>query len=70
MAEETTCGQIENSVCVMPYYKYFDIPGIDFLGSMLNWKNDGLARSILILTVFIILQFNVCQLLICRSISL
>lgn len=42
MAEETTCYQIENAVCGMPYYKYFDLPGVDFLGCMLNWSYDGM----------------------------
>ncbi len=41
MAEETTLSQIENALCVMPYYKYFDIPGIDFLCSELDWQHSG-----------------------------
>ena len=41
MGEETTCHQMEDAVCIMPYYKYFDIPGIDFLACMLNWSYDG-----------------------------
>ncbi len=45
MAEETTLSQIENALCVMPYYKYFDVPGIDFLCADLDWSH-GASRQI------------------------
>ena len=32
MAEDTLETQIGETCCTMPFYKYFDIPGIDFYG--------------------------------------
>lgn len=40
MMEDTLFTQIKRSCAVMPYYKYFDIPGLDILRGYMNWKND------------------------------
>ncbi len=42
MAEETTRGMISQSLAVMPYYKYFDIPGIDALRTIQSWNNNDI----------------------------
>ncbi len=40
MMEDTLFSQIKRACAVMPYYKYFDIPGLDILRGYMNWKND------------------------------
>ena len=40
MMEETCGSQITRAGACMPYYKYFDIPGIDVLGGAMNWVDD------------------------------
>ena len=40
--EETLEGQTERAVAVMPFYKYFDIPGVDVLSSQQNWRRRAL----------------------------
>ncbi len=40
MLEETLSSQIYRASAVMPYYKYFDIPGIDVLGGQMNWVDE------------------------------
>ncbi len=40
MMEETCASQITRAAACMPYYKYFDIPGIDVLGGAMNWNDD------------------------------
>lgn len=40
MMEETLSSQICRAGAVMPYYKYFDIPGIDVLCGAMNWVDD------------------------------
>ena len=37
MGEEYLSTQISQSVASMPFYKYFDIPGVDMLGSCHDW---------------------------------
>ncbi|HHV97584.1 MAG TPA: hypothetical protein GXX37_14175 [Clostridiaceae bacterium] len=39
MGEDTLAAQIAFTGNAMPLYKYFDIPGIDFLTADLNWKH-------------------------------
>lgn len=45
MAEETLWMQIAQSVAVMPFYKYFDIPGIDMLNCNHDWYDKPLRTS-------------------------
>lgn len=40
MMEDTLFSQIKRACTVMPYYKYFDIPGLDILRGYMNWNND------------------------------
>lgn len=40
MMEETCGSQITRAGACMPYYKYFDIPGIDVLAGAMNWVDD------------------------------
>ena len=42
MMEETMRSQIARAQACMPYYKYFDIPGIDVLRGDMNWVDDPL----------------------------
>ena len=42
MREETMRSQISRAQACMPYYKYFDIPGIDVLKGDMNWVDDPL----------------------------
>lgn len=39
MMEDTMTGTIARAAHTMPYYKYFDIPGIDRLTAGMNWRN-------------------------------
>ncbi|MBI4978858.1 MAG: hypothetical protein HZC28_15375 [Spirochaetes bacterium] len=47
MAEDKMESQIKTTCFTMPYYKFFDIPGIDYLTAEMNWRygeitsNDG-----------------------------
>lgn len=46
MAEDTLAMQLLRAGATMPYYKYFDIPGIDYLTAEMNWRHAPLkARS-------------------------
>ncbi len=46
MAEDTLASQLLRAGATMPYYKYFDIPGIDYLTAEMNWRHAPLrARS-------------------------
>lgn len=45
MMEDTLFLQIKRACAVMPYYKYFDIPGIDILMGYMNWKNDPIIDN-------------------------
>ncbi|MBR2354055.1 MAG: hypothetical protein IKA76_06110 [Clostridia bacterium] len=38
MLEDTLYSQISRACAVMPYYKYFDLPGIDLLCAQMNWR--------------------------------
>ena len=38
MLEDTLYSQISRACAVMPYYKYFDLPGIDLLCGQMNWR--------------------------------
>ncbi|HEY8500508.1 MAG TPA: glycosyl hydrolase [Clostridia bacterium] len=42
MGEDTLAAQIAYTGSTMPLYKYFDIPGIDYLTVDLNWKHGQL----------------------------
>ena len=44
MGEENLKAQVENATAIMPYYKYFDIPGIDVLKVYANRKTDELKN--------------------------
>jgi hypothetical protein len=46
MMEDTLSSQLARAGATMPYYKYFDIPGIDYLTAEMNWRCSPLkARS-------------------------
>ncbi len=45
MAEEELWMQISQSVAVMPYYKYFDIPGIDMLNLNHDWYDKPINSN-------------------------
>lgn len=40
MMEDTLTSQISRAGAIMPYYKYFDIPGIDVLCGYMNWQDS------------------------------
>ncbi len=40
MEEQTLRSQISRACATMPYYRYFDIPGIDYLTAEENWRFD------------------------------
>ena len=40
MMEDTISSQISRAGAIMPYYKYFDIPGIDVLSGAMNWVDE------------------------------
>ncbi len=44
MGEERLKSQIEHATANMPYYKYFDVPGIDVLKTYVNRKTDELKN--------------------------
>lgn len=44
MGEENLKAQVENATAIMPYYKYFDTPGIDVLKLYANRKTDELKN--------------------------
>lgn len=48
MMEETMRSQILRAQACMPYYKYFDIPGMDVLRGDMKWVDDPLVSSDLI----------------------
>ncbi len=43
MMEETLTSQIRRASACMPYYKYFDLPGIDVLGASMNWVDSPIG---------------------------
>ena len=43
MGEERLTMQIAQATCVMPFYKYFDVPGIDMLSSVHDWYDKPLV---------------------------
>ncbi len=45
MMEDTLQQQISRACCVMPFYKYFDIPGIDYLTAEMNWRFNPLPAK-------------------------
>jgi len=45
MMEETLTSQIRRAQACMPYYRYFDIPGIDVLTASMNWTDDPILPS-------------------------
>jgi hypothetical protein len=40
MAEDTLASQISRAASCMPYYRYFDIPGMDVLKANMPWVDD------------------------------
>jgi len=40
MHEDSLQDQISRACAIMPYYKYFDIPGIDCLTAQMNWCHN------------------------------
>ena len=42
MMEDTLSSQLARAGATMPYYKYFDIPGIDYLTAEMDWRNSPL----------------------------
>lgn len=45
MREDTLFLQISRACATMPYYKYFDIPGIDILMGAMEWKNEPILSK-------------------------
>ena len=43
MGEERLTMQIAQATCVMPFYKYFDVPGIDMLTAVHDWYDKPLV---------------------------
>ena len=41
MMEDTLSSQLARAGAAMPYYKYFDIPGIDYLTGEMNWRHSS-----------------------------
>lgn len=42
MCEDLMRTQIDRACAVMPYYRYFDIPGMDILMGQMNWRDGTL----------------------------
>jgi len=45
MFEDCLFDQILRACATMPYYKYFDIPGIDSLCGRMEWNNNPITRD-------------------------
>ena len=45
MTEDTLRWQIRRSAATMPYYKYFDMPGLDYLTTQMHWKQDEVKNQ-------------------------
>lgn len=45
MLEDTLELQITRACAAMPYYKYFDIPGIDLLCGQMNWRSGEIKSE-------------------------
>ncbi len=45
MMEDTLFDQILRACATMPYYKYFDIPGIDCLCGRMEWRENPITRT-------------------------
>ncbi len=45
MCEDTLQFQLERAGATMPFYKYFDIPGIDVLEGQMNWRTNAILPS-------------------------
>ena len=45
MAEDTMESQIRATCFTMPMYKYFDIPGIDYLTASMDWRDDAILPT-------------------------
>lgn len=45
MTEDTLRWQIRRSAATMPYYKYFDMPGLDYLTTQMHWRNDEIKNQ-------------------------
>ena len=46
MLEDTLYSQISRACAVMPYYKYFDLPGIDLLCAQMNWREGEIKPGV------------------------
>ncbi len=45
MMEETISSQLTRASATMPFYKYFNLPGIDVLCAQLNWRDDEIKPT-------------------------
>jgi hypothetical protein len=45
MAEDTLRAQISRACATMPFYKYFDMPGIDYLTVEMNWRHNAIPAK-------------------------
>ncbi|MBR5308726.1 MAG: hypothetical protein IKU43_08145 [Clostridia bacterium] len=45
MMEDTLRSQISRACATMPYYRFFDIPGIDKLMAEMNWRYDEIKPT-------------------------
>lgn len=43
--EETLTSQLSRAAAVMPYYKYFDVPGVDVLNAQQNWRRSRIKPN-------------------------
>lgn len=46
MGEDTMETQIDRACAVMPYYRYFDIPGMDILKGQMNFRHNPLHGQV------------------------
>jgi len=50
MMEETTKSQLLRAAATMPFYKYFNLPGMDVLLAQLNWRENEIKPPEIFLT--------------------
>ena len=46
MMEDTLKSQISRAGACMPYYPYFDMPGIDILSAQINWRDNEIKSRV------------------------
>lgn len=70
MMEDTMRSRISRAGACMPYYRYFDIPGIDILGAQMNWirnpikpigETSGAALPIIVESQYITTPIQCCS---------